>query len=127
MPLFRQPPAKLGQQAGNRQGALQGKVQKEAKSDIDLRFGNDFPVGEPVVELQELQLDQAHRILGPAAHVRAVAVLNQCPELLKVDVGFDLTQVMIGRNQAPKDELVDFCRFDVVALFQHFPIVSGMG
>ncbi len=127
MALFPQAGAKLGQQAGDRQPALQRHLQKEPKGHIDLCRSNDFPIREAVMHLQKLQFDQPHRVFGRAAQGRAVAILDEFAKALKVKELLDSAQIVVRRHQLGKDQLVDLRRFHVIVVFQHDSPPRHMG
>lgn len=96
---------------------------EEAKGHVDLGLGHHLPVGEAVVELQELQFEKEDRVFGWAPPMGAVGVADQVAEGLKIDEGFDLPQVMVCWHPLLEDQAV-YRRFTIVILFQHCRLPS---
>jgi hypothetical protein len=100
--------AEVGQQAGVGQRAVEAEPQEQAEGHVGAGLLDGLAVGEVVVVLEELQLQQQQRLQGGAAAVGVVGVGQQGAAAVEVNGPQDAAEVMVGRYGGVEDELVEF-------------------
>jgi hypothetical protein len=113
MGLGPQPRAEVGQETGVGQRTMQAEVEEEPEGHVDLALSENLAVGEAVLELEELQFQEQHRLQWRPPHGGIVMGQEDRAKPLEIHGVADAAQVMVVRDDGVEDLAIQFGEGDV--------------